>query len=215
MCGIAGIYSFRESVSSELIKKMTDTLRNRGPDDEGFLAVNLTSGKVFNLTGAESKTPGRGIKEFNEPANLFLGHRRLSIIDLSSAGHQPMCNEDETLWIVHNGEIYNYIEIRRELEPSGHRFKSQTDTEIILHAYEEWGTECLRFFNGMWAFVIVDLNRNRMFCSRDRVGVKPFYYIHDGKRFCFASELKALLELDGIEIEPNEQIIADYLFWPS
>jgi asparagine synthase (glutamine-hydrolysing) len=211
MCGIAGIYSFKGEAKSKDIKKMTNSLRHRGPDDEGFLAVNLTLGKVFNLTGAESKTPGPKIEEFNEPVNLFLGHRRLSIIDLSPAGHQPMCNENGSLWIVYNGEIYNYLEIRRELLSLDHQFKSQTDTEVILHAYEEWETDCLNHFNGMWAFAILDLQKKTIFCSRDRAGVKPFYYFYDGKRFCFASEITALLELDGFGVEPNEQIIADYL----
>jgi asparagine synthase (glutamine-hydrolysing) len=123
-----------------------------------------------------------------------------------------MCNEDGSSWIVYNGEIYNYLEIRKELENLGHHLKSQTDTEVVLHAYEEWGTDCLRRFNGMWAFAVVDLKSNKIFCARDRAGVKPFYYFYDGKRFCFASEIKALIEIDGFSIEPNEQILADYLF---
>jgi asparagine synthase (glutamine-hydrolysing) len=212
MCGIAGIYSFKGNAKPEHIKRMADSLRHRGPDDEGFLAVNSESTKAYPLTGSESKVQGPRIEDFNEPANLFLGHRRLSIIDLSPAGHQPMCNEDGSLWIVYNGEIYNYLELRKELEPLGHRLKSQTDTEVVLHAYEEWGTDCLRRFNGMWAFAVVDLKSNKIFCARDRAGVKPFYYFYDGKRFCFASEIKALIEIDGFSIEPNEQILADYLF---
>jgi asparagine synthase (glutamine-hydrolysing) len=212
MCGITGIYNFDGISKTEYIKRMTDSLRHRGPDDEGFLAVNSESGKANSLIGRESKTQGTRIEDFNRPVNLLLGHRRLSIIDLSPSGHQPMCNEDGSLWIIHNGEVYNYLEIRKELEPLGHYFKSQTDTEIILHAYEEWGIDCLGHFNGMWAFTIVDLRRNRIFCSRDRAGVKPFYYIYDGRRFCFASEIKALLEIDNFSIKPNEQIMADYLF---
>jgi asparagine synthase (glutamine-hydrolysing) len=212
MCGITGAYSFKGSIHPDSIRRMTEFLRHRGPDDEGFLAVDSTSGKVASLTGIDSKTYGPRIEDFNGSANIFLGHRRLSIIDLSPAGHQPMSNEDGSFWIVHNGEIYNYFEIRRELESLGHRFKSQTDTEVILHAYEEWGTGCLDHLNGMWAFAIVDLKVNRIFCSRDRAGVKPFYYVYDGKRFCFASEIKALLKIDGFKIEPNEQMVADYLF---
>lgn len=212
MCGITGVYSFKGTVDPMCIKRMTDLLRHRGPDDEGFLAVDSASGKVFSLIGSESKIQGLRIEDFNEPANLFLGHRRLSIIDLSSAGHQPMCNEDGSLWIVYNGEIYNYFEIRKELVSLGHRFNSYTDTEVILHAYEEWEIDCLKRFNGMWAFAIYDLRKKRIFCSRDRAGVKPFYFIHDGARFCFASEIKALLKIDNFSIEPNEQIIADYLF---
>lgn len=212
MCGITGAYSFKGSINPNCIKRMTDSLRHRGPDDEGFLAVDSTSGKVVSLTGIDSKILGPRIEDFNGFANLFLGHRRLSIIDLSPSGHQPMSNEDETLWIVHNGEVYNYLEIRNELESLGHDFRSRTDTEVILHAYEEWGVDCLSRFNGMWAFAILDVKRKRMFCSRDRAGVKPFYYLYDGKRFCFASEIKALLQIDDFCAEPNERIIADYLF---
>ena len=212
MCGITGVYSFKGTVDPMCIKRMTDLLRHRGPDDEGFLAVDSASGKVFSLIGSESKIQGLRIEDFNAPADLFLGHRRLSIIDLSSAGHQPMCNEDGSLWIVYNGEIYNYFEIRKELVSLGHRFNSYTDTEVILHAYEEWGADCLSRFNGMWAFAIVDLKKKRIFCARDRAGVKPFYYVYDEKRFCFASEIKALLKMDHFSVEPNEQIIADYLF---
>ena len=123
MCGITGIYSFKGSINPGCIKRMTDSLRHRGPDDEGFLAVDSTSGKVVNLIGIESKTHGPSIEDFNGYANLFLGHRRLSIIDLSPAGHQPMCNEDGSSWIVYNGEIYNYLEIRKELENLGSSFK--------------------------------------------------------------------------------------------
>jgi asparagine synthase (glutamine-hydrolysing) len=212
MCGIAGISYFNDVAKTGEIKRMTHSLRHRGPDDEGFLGVNFESRNVYPLIGKESRIEGRSIEDFHQTVNLMLGHRRLSILDLSAAGHQPMGNEDESLWIVHNGEIYNYLEIRRELEPLGHTFRSKTDTEVILHAYEEWGTDCLKHFNGMWAFAIVDLNTKRIFCSRDRMGVKPFYYFYDGKRFCFASEIKALLHIEHFSIEPNEQMIADYLF---
>ena len=212
MCGITGIYSLKGNISPEFIKRMTDLLRHRGPDDEGFLAVNSESGEVFPLIGNDSKVQGQRIEDFNKPVDLFLGHRRLAIIDLSSAGHQPMCNEDGSLWIIHNGEIYNYLEIGKQLERLGHRLKSQTDTEVVLHAYEEWGTGCLTRFNGMWAFALVDLTKKLIFCSRDRAGVKPFYYVYDNRQFCFASEIKALLELEGFTAEPNDQIIADYLF---
>jgi len=212
MCGIAGIYSFKGNAKPEHIKRMADSLRHRGPDDEGFLAVNSEFTKAYPLTGSESKVQGPRIEEFDKPINLLLGHRRLSIIDLSDAGHQPLCNEDGSLWIVYNGEIYNYLELRKELEPLGHRLKSQTDTEVVLHAYEEWGTDCLKRFNGMWSFAIVDLKGNKIFCARDRAGVKPFYYFYDDKRFCFASEIKALIEIDGFSNEPNEQILADYMF---
>ena len=211
MCGIAGIFYFNELARTGEIKRMTESLRHRGPDDEGFLGINFESRKAYSLMGRESRAEGPRIEDFDRPVNLMLGHRRLSILDLSAAGHQPMGNEDLSLWIVHNGEIYNYLEIRKELERLGHTFRSKTDTEVILHAYEEWGTDCLSHFNGMWALALVDLKTKSVFCSRDRAGVKPFYYLHDGRRFCFASEPKALLKIDGMVAEPNEQILADYL----
>ena len=209
MCGITGIYcANHERVNLRDLESMTASLQHRGPDDKGFLLADTLTGEVLQ---SREMALLKSFLESKRP-HLGIGHQRLSIIDLSDAGHQPMCNEDKSIWIVYNGEIYNYLEIRRELEPLGHHFKSQTDTEVIVHAYEEWGTECLKRFNGMWAFAILDVQKKTIFCSRDRAGVKPFYYLYDGKRFCFASEIKALLELDGFEIEPNEQIIADYLF---
>jgi asparagine synthase (glutamine-hydrolysing) len=212
MCGITGIYSPGGRVRSQDILRMTGVLRHRGPDDEGFLAVEERTGKPHPLRGGDSRVENPGIEDFFEESELFLGHRRLSIIDLSPAGHQPMSNEDGSFWIVHNGEIYNYVEIRKDLEALGHCFRSQTDTEVILHAYEAWGVECLDRFNGMWAFSIWDSQKRRLFCARDRAGVKPFYYFFDGKRFAFASEIKALLTLNGFRPKPNQQVLADYLF---
>ena len=189
MCGISGIYNLNnEPVSRSLLKDMTDVLLHRGPDDEGYILLNSGDGS----------------------SDIAFGHRRLSIIDLSSSGHQPMPNEDKSIWITYNGEVYNYIELREELEKAGHVFNSKTDTEVIIHAYEAWGEECLRRFNGMWAFAIWDFNKKRLFCARDRLGVKPFYYIYNKKQFAFASEIKSLLKT-GIEKKPNDAIIFDYL----
>jgi asparagine synthase (glutamine-hydrolysing) len=213
MCGIAGIYGMRAKVHPKEIKKMTDSLWHRGPDDEGFLGVNFKEKSIYPLTGKESKVEGDRIEDFDKSVDLFLGHRRLSIIDLSDAGHQPMCNENGRIWVVYNGEIYNYREVRTELELLGHRFKSHTDTEVIVHGYEEWQTDCVKRFNGMWAFALIDLDENKIFCSRDRIGVKPFYYTYDGDQFCFASEIKAFLEMNDFAAKPNEQILADYLFF--
>jgi asparagine synthase (glutamine-hydrolysing) len=212
MCGIAGIYYLNGTAKTGEIRRMTDSLRHRGPDDEGFLGVDFERRKAYPLMGKESRGDGPRVEDFEQPVHLMLGHRRLSIIDLSPAGHQPMGNEDGSLWVVHNGEIYNYLEIRKELERLGHTFRSKTDTEVILHAYEEWGIDCLARFNGMWAFAIVDCGKKQIFCSRDRAGVKPFYYVYDGKRFLFASEIKALLVLEGMVRRPNDRVIADYLF---
>lgn len=184
MCGIAGIYNFNfEPVSMELLLKMTDIQKHRGPDDEGHYANG----------------------------EIGLGHRRLSIIDLSFDGHQPMCNEDERVWIVFNGEIYNYIELTSDLKSKGHIFKSKTDTEVIIHAYEEYGIECLQKFNGMFSFAIWDDRERKLFCARDRMGIKPFYYYLDDNKFSFASEIKAILVDDSIERKPNDQIIYEYL----
>jgi asparagine synthase (glutamine-hydrolysing) len=209
MCGIAGIYNARTDQSGfKNLEIMTEVLHHRGPDDRGFLAVRTEDGKFLE---SEETAELIHFSEKDRP-DLWLGHRRLSIIDLSEAGHQPMSIGNGLLWIVYNGEVYNYREIRKELEGLGHRFRSHTDTEVILHAYDEWGVDCLRRLNGMWAFAIVDLRAKRIFCSRDRAGVKPFYYIYDGRRFCFASEIKALLKIEGLTAEPNDQIVADYLF---
>ncbi|MEW6096096.1 MAG: asparagine synthase (glutamine-hydrolyzing) [bacterium] len=186
MCGIAGIYNLNnEPVSQDTLKRMCDIIRHRGPDDEGQWV----------------------------DGNIGFGHRRLSIIDLSPAGHQPMSNEDKTVWITYNGEVYNYIELRSELEAKGHCFNSHTDTEVIIHAYEEYGEECLNKFNGMFAFAIWDSRQNKLFCARDRCGVKPFYYYFDNQRFLFASEIKAIIENKTIEKKPNNQIICDYLVY--
>ena len=190
---------------------MTDLLRHRGPDDEGFLAADVEKGIGYPLLGHKSPLGGPEIETFKEPVNAFLGHRRLSIIDLSASGHGPMGNEDGSVWITYNGEIYNYQDLRSELQGSGHRFQSRTDTEVVLHAYEAWGIGCLTRFNGMWAFAILDLKAKRLFCARDRAGVKPFYYRYDGRSFSFASEIKALLTANGFQIVPNEQVMADYL----
>ncbi|OGX06222.1 MAG: asparagine synthase (glutamine-hydrolyzing), partial [Omnitrophica WOR_2 bacterium GWA2_47_8] len=142
---------------------------------------------------------------------MLLAHRRVSIIDLSKAGHQPMPDHDKQLWIVYNGEIYNYRELRKELEIGGYHFQSQTDTEVILAAYEKWGNGCVHKFNGMWAFVIYDRRRNVIFASRDRSGVKPLYYFYNKEKFAFASEIKALLSLPFIPKEINRAAVFDFL----
>ena len=184
MCGIVGVYNLNKNqVNQNSLKEMVKVIKHRGPDDEGFY-----------------------IKE-----NLGLGHCRLSIIDLSQAGHQPMFSNDKTLSIVHNGEIYNFIEIRNELQGLGYKFKSNTDTEVILYSYQQWGVDCLKKFNGMWAFAIWDAQRKLLFCSRDRFGIKPFYYFFNTKSFVFGSEIKALFLCPFIKKEPNDKIIYDYL----
>src|SRR5271170_191750 len=166
MCGICGKFVFgaNERVSPELVRTMADTIRHRGPDDEGY----YVSGQIG------------------------LGFRRLSIIDLQS-GHQPLSNEDGSIWIVFNGEIYNYQELRAFLLSKGHVFKTRTDTEVIVHLYEELGLACLESLRGMFSFAIWNENTKTLFLARDRVGIKPLYYTLTGEALIFASEIKAIL----------------------
>jgi asparagine synthase (glutamine-hydrolysing) len=166
MCGIAGIFRFTgKPVTRKSLKLMCDAMSYRGPDDEGTY-----------LSGP-----------------LGLGHRRLSIIDLTSGGHQPMANEDGSLVVVYNGEIYNFLDLRAELETLGHTFRSRSDTEVILRSYEQWGESCVTRFNGMFAFALWDKEKSKLFLARDRYGIKPLYYFFDKNVFIFASEIKAIL----------------------
>lgn len=210
MCGIAGFFS-SQLYNKNIILNLTKAIKHRGPDDEGYIAVNTETCQVNALIGDDSVVKGEHIENFNGKADLFLGHRRLSIIDPTPAGHQPMSNDVKTIWIVFNGEIYNYIEIREELKSKGYMFKTLSDTEVIIKAYEEWGFECLHKFNGMWAFVIYDKRKNILFGSRDRFGVKPLYYYIDNNHYVFASEIKALLTLPFYKNDINETAVFDYL----
>lgn len=183
MCGIAGFLDPHSGAGAEsLARRMAEVLTHRGPDEAGY---------------------------FLEPP-AFLAHRRLSIIDLA-AGHQPMSNEDGQLWIVFNGEIFNHQALRPKLEAAGHKYRTRCDTETILHAYEEYGPECVCHLRGMFAFAIWDRQRQRLFCARDRLGKKPFYYFWDGRLFAFASEIKALLEHPRIHARLNGSALAEYL----
>lgn len=211
MCGITGLFSYENYLDKSLIVKITDIIAHRGPDDEGYLAVNVAEADTVALIGKDSKISGLHIDHFNKMANLFLGHRRLAIIDTSPSGHQPMSNPDRTCWIIYNGEIYNYLELREELKNYGHHFFTQTDTEVILAAYGQWGQNCVNRFNGMWSFAIFDKAKNILFGSRDRFGVKPFYYFYNGKYFAFASEIKALLKIPFIDNKVNSAAVFDYL----
>lgn len=180
MCGICGIYDPAGDIRESELQRMTDLMSYRGPDKDGF-HVDRRAG---------------------------VGYRRLSIIDLET-GDQPMTNEDGTVWVVLNGEIYNYLDLRRELASAGHAFVSRADTEVIVHGYEAWGTELLHRLNGMYAFLVWDAAKGRLFAARDRLGVKPLYYRQDGARITFASEIKCLL-VDGTPpIEP--EAVVDYL----
>lgn len=184
MCGIIGIISSKKINMDKLIR-MRDTLIHRGPDDEGIY--------------------------LNTEKNVALGHRRLSIIDLSKSGKQPMSNEDGTIWITLNGEIYNYKEIKEVLLKFGHKFHSLTDTEVIIHGYEEWGIKILEHLRGMFAFGIWDENKKELILVRDRLGIKPLYYYYDNEKFIFASEIKGIVEDETIPRKINPQALKYYL----
>src|SRR5215471_15682038 len=176
MCGIAGTFTFDGAPADRgILQRMIGSLAHRGPDGIG---IHIGSG-------------------------AGLAHARLSIIDLAG-GSQPMCNEDGTLWITFNGEIFNYVELREELIAKGHRFSTRCDTEVILHLYEEKGEDCVHDLNGQWAFAIWDDQRRRMFLSRDRLGVRPLFYTRYNRSFLFASEVKAIFSHPGVtrEIDP-------------
>lgn len=194
MCGIYGIWHRDgQPVDLTALRTATSRLRHRGPDDEGYLLAHPAQGTCASHAGLETdqrltllpldQARGAGY-------SLAFGFRRLAILDLSPAGHQPMASADGRFWIVFNGEIYNYIELRAELQRLGHCFRSGGDTEVILAAYAQWGEACLNRLNGMWAFAIWDRERRTLFLARDRFGVKPLYYAAIGQTFhlCFGNQ---------------------------
>lgn len=222
MCGISGIINLNGSVQDipVHIRNMTDALRHRGPDGEGFLF--LSGSEIISAYGSDTPESVRSAATSYAPKvsvetvssgniQFALGHRRLSIIDVSPAGHQPMCDPEKKIWIIYNGEIYNYLELREELKSKGIVFRTNTDTEVVLQAYRHWGEECVSRFNGMWAFGIYDSEKNILFGSRDRVGIKPFYYYRNASVFAFASEQKALLKFPQVKTGINYTAAADFL----
>jgi asparagine synthase (glutamine-hydrolysing) len=187
MCGVCGIFAFADGFVCDdaTVTRMRDTLLHRGPDDGGSMA--------------------------RPQERVALGHRRLSIVDLSPAGHQPMANEDGSVWIVYNGEVYNHASLRRELEARGHVYRSHTDSETIIHLYEEEGPRCVERLEGMFAFAIWDARRRELFLARDRIGVKPLYYALLPGGLLFGSEVKALLEHPALGRDLDEESFFDYL----
>ena len=183
MCGICGVFETEEGkiVQRATLKSMADTLNHRGPDDEGFYGCG----------------------------GIGLAHRRLSIIDLEG-GHQPLSNEDETVWIVFNGEIYNFEELNRRYLSSGHVFRTRSDTETIVHLYEELGEACFAEMRGMFAIALWDSRRKRLVLARDRLGKKPLFYSWDGRRLLFGSEIKALWKAGGLSREMDLEALSDY-----
>lgn len=211
MCGIAGIYNRNgDPVNVAVLERMSNRIAHRGPDDSGIVLLSDKSGQREPLV-FDSCPRKESNSDLFENYNIGLAHRRLSIIDLSKNGHQPMCNEDGTIWIIYNGEIYNHLSIKEELDLDRHTFQSRTDTEVILHAYEQWGIECVERFNGMFAFALWDGRKNTLFLVRDRIGVKPLYYIEVNKNIFFASEIKALLEIPEYRKKLNTGILSEYL----
>ncbi|UCC38805.1 MAG: asparagine synthase (glutamine-hydrolyzing) [Candidatus Aminicenantes bacterium] len=205
MCGIAGILNRKKgNVSKDLLESMAITLSHRGPDGEKFMILN-SQNKKWSLLSRNEPHDTKG--------DIGFAHRRLSIIDLSELASQPMSDEENNIWIVHNGEIFNYLEIKEDLIKLGHRFRTQSDTEVIIEAYKEYGKDCLGKLNGMWAFVLYDLKRNTIFGARDRFGIKPFYYHSSDEYFAFSSEIKALLRLPWVSREPFLPVIKDYLYY--
>src|SRR5438132_3988556 len=184
MCGICGILYCGEErrVQRDTLAQMNTQIVHRGPDDDGFFVEG----------------------------NVGLAMRRLSIIDIRT-GQQPISNEDESLWIVYNGEIYNHRELRSKLEARGHCYRTKSDTETIVHLYEEYGSDCVKHLRGMFAFAIWDRRARRLFIGRDRLGIKPLYYRYDGKTFLFGSEIKAILVYPGVKADFNQSTLAEYL----
>jgi asparagine synthase (glutamine-hydrolysing) len=201
MCGIVGIVNFdRSPIDVDILKAMSHSISHRGPDDKGYLGVTGESGILLD-------------REAHHISGSWIGfgHRRLSIIDLSDNGWQPMSSIDGRYFIVYNGEVYNYVELKQQLEAAGHKFKSTSDTEVVLTAYIEWGRDALTRFVGMFAFVILDMQTKELFLARDHFGIKPLYYNFTDRTFSFASEIKALLLIPEMSKYANAQVVFDFL----
>jgi len=216
MCGIAGILNLRHADTSLAgpVQAMTERMRHRGPDDEGYLLIGASGasstfyGNDSAMLPADQDVPPGFPRQHIDAAGagfLAFGHRRLSIIDLTEHGHQPMCTADGRYWIVFNGEIYNYREIAADLRREGIRLRGHSDTEVLINAYALWGPDCLDRFNGMFAFAIWDNSDRRLFCARDRIGIKPFYFTLCGDNFIFGSDIKTILASGLYEAEPDPE----------
>jgi len=228
MCGIVGSLSLNKtSIDVNYSKAMADKIAHRGPDDAGYLFFhtgarhkknisfyqNLTEHKFKNIEDLlpiiESNSAQRELKSHDY--DLYMGHRRLSILDISYAGHQPMSDLSKNIWIAYNGEIYNFKELRLELEKLGHKFKSHTDTEVIIYAYIEWGIECVKKFNGMFAFSLYDNFNKKFYLVRDRYGIKPLYYhITQENTLIYASEIKSILEYKDYKTQVDKEALLEY-----
>jgi asparagine synthase (glutamine-hydrolysing) len=213
MCGISGYYSFHKSISSTNILEMNQAIRHRGPDDEGFWLCNANQGVSFSGNDSTQKIKEQFPVLSERNSAIALGFRRLSIIDLSEKGHQPMLSENEQIIITFNGEIYNFKKLRKELESLGHSFHSSSDTEVILTAYQEWGNSAFAKLDGMFAICIVDLISQKLILARDRVGMKPLFYHQNEQGLVWASEIKALLKNELVKPEINwDGVYTNFLF---
>jgi len=228
MCGITGAVSLsKPTINVNYAKPMVDKIAHRGPDDAGYLFFhtgsrhnrdvsfyqNLSDNKYKHLSELlppiENETLQRELHQHDW--DLYFGHRRLSILDTSPAGHQPMSDLSKNIWIIYNGEVYNFKEIRAELEKKGHRFATGTDTEVVIYAYIEWGIECIHKFNGMFAFSLYDNFNKKLFLVRDRYGIKPLYYtVTKDHTLIFASEVKSILEYKDYQPEIDHEALLEY-----
>jgi asparagine synthase (glutamine-hydrolysing) len=226
MCGIVGVIALnKQSINVDIVKSMVDVIEHRGPDDSGFLFfhtgarhnidisffLNLTEEKFKNLNDNLEVLESTSIqKELHEhDYDLFFGYRRLSILDLSKNGHQPMSDLSKNIWIIFNGEIYNYLELKKELVKKGHKFKSNTDTEVILYSYIQWGISCIEKFNGMFAFAIYDNFKKKLYICRDRYGIKPLYWTLN-EDLIFSSEIKSILKYESYKFQIDKEALLEY-----
>ncbi len=213
MCGIVGAYHLAQGMlDSHCLQQANNILRHRGPDGEGYLLFNTSSG-AHSLRNGPDTPANIQHPQISDGVDfvpdLIFGHRRLAIIDLSPSGHEPMTVAGENLWVTFNGEIYNYLELRDELKSKGYVFHTESDVEVLIQAYAAWGLDCLSRFVGMFAFALWDQARHRLWCVRDRIGIKPFYYVSTPTQFSFASEIKALRVIDPTACRPDMA----QLFW--
>lgn len=193
---------------------MNNSAKHRGPDDEGYMSITKQGfTELYGEDTYDKKSDMINLKNYRGNSFLAFGHRRLSIIDLTSAAHQPMCDRERMLCVTFNGEIYNYLEIKEELKQKGYKFYTTSDTEVLINSYKEWEEACVEHFNGMWAFALWDKKANKLFCSRDRLGAKPFYYFFTKGQFLFSSELKQICANQIVPRTLNEELLITQLMW--
>ena len=218
MCGITGYYNNnRYQSNTEKIVGMTDLIRHRGPDDEGYVFIDVSKNIFTDASGVDSpeeiKTKLKNVNSLGEiPHNMAFGHRRYAIIDLTPGGHQPFWNEHHSVCVSFNGEIYNYVELKEELEKKGYKFLTMSDTEVLINAYVEWGEDCFKRLNGTWALSIYDAKKHKLLLSRDRIGKSPLYYTIRNNTLYWSSEIKSLLYACGTDaFTVNDQAIYDFI----